>query len=136
LKEKLIKRRAKLADGNREKYGLIIGAGATTKTFLYCFKKLGLIPIIYNRSADKARALAKEKNGFLCLDLHTWDIESQDGETKAQMLANLDVVASSIPGSAPLEYPSNIFNNKPIIFDASYLPKITPLIDSVNQWFK
>jgi len=100
--------------------GLVMGGGGTARAACYALQQMRLGTFyVYNRSTDKAEALASEFGGQLMVDL-------QPGTTA---LARLDVVVSCVPGSAGLCLTDDVLRARsPIVLDAAYRPRETPLL--------
>lgn len=99
--------------------GLVVGAGGTARAACFALKSLGLDVLIYNRSPEKGRELARVFNGTLVEDLSL-----VAGEHVA-------VVVSTVPSSAAFTLPTNILAHKPVVLDVVYKPVRTPLLEQV-----
>jgi len=129
LKRLLKKREAStLTTYYQNSYALIYGAGATAQTALFCVKKMGMIPIIFNRTETNLKSFVKRlskkqknKNVHAYTDINKL-IELLQKDT------HLSLVISTVPGSSDLQIPKEIFKDNPIIFDVSYFPQETHFI--------
>jgi len=99
---------------------LVIGGGGTARAACYAVKQMGVGALhVYNRSADKARTLAEEFGGMPCADL----------EGGVDALPRLDLVVSCVPASSGLTLGDELLRRlRPIVLDAAYRPRDTPLL--------
>ena len=98
---------------------MIIGAGATCETCIYVFAKLNISPIIYNRSAERLGNFPNTP-GFTNFE----ELLKFVGKNNAE----IDVIYSAVPPNSDFNYPDELFRNKPIIFESSYIPRVTNII--------
>ncbi len=87
-------RRALAARNNNSpvRQALVLGAGGTARAACYALAKLQPTELyVYNRSKDKAAALAEAFGATVCNDLGGWGSKG---------LKELDVVVSCVPGAA------------------------------------
>ena len=101
--------------------GIVMGGGGTARAACYALQQLKVGTFyVYNRSADKAAALAEEFGGkHMNEELH-------EGSRK---LDRIDLVVSCVPGSAGLTLPDDVLKARsPIVLDAAYRPRETPLL--------
>ena len=104
----------------KELTAIVMGGGGTARAACYALQQMRIGTFyVYNRSTDKAQALADEFGGKLMLDLN-------EG---AAALDRLDLVVSCVPGAAGLSPPEGVLRSqKPIVLDAAYRPRETPLL--------
>ena len=99
---------------------LVMGGGGTARAACYALQQMGVGALhVYNRSADKAVALAAAFGGTHCADL-AGGVEAME---------RLDVLVSCVPGSAGLSLPPPLLRKlQPLVLDAAYRPRETPLL--------
>lgn len=100
---------------------IICGSGGTARAAAYALQRMGATRVlIHNRTWERAESLAQEFGFEACPDL----------ATALASLEALDVVISTIPGSTGFELPdaTAMSRLKPIIFEASYIPRQTALV--------
>lgn len=102
---------------------LVIGAGGTARAACYCAGQLGTRVVIYNRTFEKAEALAKQFNGEALRSLEV------DGDLPGPVAA----IISTIPGSANFVVPAHVLASKPVVLDASYKPRVTKLLAQARE---
>ena len=101
----------------------VIGAGGTARAACYCAGQLGTRVVIYNRTFEKAEALAKQFNGQALRSLEV------DGDLPGPVAA----IISTIPGSANFVVPAHVLASKPVVLDASYKPRVTKLLAQARE---
>ncbi|EAR99714.2 pentafunctional AROM protein (macronuclear) [Tetrahymena thermophila SB210] len=109
---------------SKQKFALVIGAGATTLTMVYCLNMLGFQTLIYNRTYQKIEKFIGRNGvikGFSSID----DLVLY---LKQNLHVQLSVIASTVPGKAEIDFRDIMFKYKPTIFEASYIPKETSLV--------
>ena len=101
-----------------------MGGGGTARAACYALQQMGVGKLfVYNRSTEKAKALAAEFGGELMLELH----EGVAG------LMRLDLLVSCVPGAAGLSLSDATLRQfSPIVLDAAYRPRDTPLLTAAN----
>ncbi|GAB5362530.1 hypothetical protein AAMO2058_000805200 [Amorphochlora amoebiformis] len=96
---------------------VVLGAGGTSRAAIFALRKLGYQPsklvVLNPRTPAKAEALAKE---FGCTAVK--EIES---------IKDISLVVSTLPAKATYMVSQSVFDQKPVIFQACYLPPETPL---------
>ena len=99
---------------------IVLGGGGTARAACYALQQMNVGQLyVYNRSTDKAEALAEEFGGTVMREL-------QDG---VDSLMRLDLLVSCVPGSAGLSLPDATLKRfSPIVLDAAYRPRDTPLL--------
>eukprot|EP00475_Leptophrys_vorax_P003548 TRINITY_DN12100_c0_g1_i3.p1 TRINITY_DN12100_c0_g1~~TRINITY_DN12100_c0_g1_i3.p1 ORF type:complete len:936 (-),score=276.04 TRINITY_DN12100_c0_g1_i3:87-2621(-) len=95
---------------------LVIGGGGTAKAAVYALKKLGLQVSIFNRTHEKAHALAQRFGIEFVPDLDLFDPS-----------VPLAVLVNTVAASAGWTAPENLLKGKPFVFDVNYLPPETKL---------
>jgi pentafunctional AROM polypeptide len=95
--------------------GIVVGAGGAAMAAAYALSALGMKLYVYNRTHAKAEEVAAKFGGKSCTSLD--EIEDV-----------VDVVVSTIPGSAEFALPEKIVSYKPIIFEAAYRPPMTAIL--------
>ena len=105
---------------NRDCCALVMGGGGTARAACYALQQMGVGALhVYNRSADKAVALAAAFGGAHCAEL-AGGVEAME---------RLDVLVSCVPGSAGLSLPPPLLRKlRPLVLDAAYRPRETPLL--------
>ena len=79
----------------------------------------GFIPIVYNRTYERAVALKARYPGLIvCKELKELD----------DLIEDIALIVSTTPGSADLQVPDRFFEHHPICFDVSIIPKQTPFL--------
>jgi pentafunctional AROM polypeptide len=105
---------------------LIVGGGGAAMGAMYAMKQLGMKLVVYNRTAEKAVALASRFGGSAVASL---DAESM---VKVCGRAHPDVVISTIPGQSEFSLPPHMVSSnvllKPVVFEAAYKPPMTELL--------
>jgi len=103
-----------------ELVAIVMGGGGTARAACYALQQMHIGSVhVYNRSTDKAQALADEFGGTLMPEL-------SEG---AAALSRLDLLVSCVPGSAGLTLSHELLSAKrPIVLDAAYRPRETPLL--------
>eukprot|EP00930_Biecheleria_cincta_P089496 TRINITY_DN78814_c0_g1_i1.p1 TRINITY_DN78814_c0_g1~~TRINITY_DN78814_c0_g1_i1.p1 ORF type:complete len:358 (-),score=59.11 TRINITY_DN78814_c0_g1_i1:400-1473(-) len=103
---------------------LLCGAGGTARAALFAFKKMGAQRvIIYNRTTERAEALAKEfgEGVEVCKDLD--DIGR---------LQELHFVVDTLPGASGFTLPASAVTAlercKPVVLEAAYIPRQTAFV--------
>ena len=71
--------------------------------------------LVYNRTLSKAEEVATKFGGKACASVNEIDVA-------------VDVVVSTIPGSAEFYLPGAIVRQRPIIFEAAYKPPMTAVL--------
>ena len=117
----------KTARGNppcSELTAVVMGGGGTARAACYALQQMGVGKLhVFNRSTDKAEALAAEFGGELMLELH-------EG---VAALMRLDLLVSCVPGAAGLSLPDATLRKfSPIVLDAAYRPRDTPLLTAAS----
>ena len=99
---------------------LVLGGGGTARAACYALQQMGIGTLgVYNRSTDKAEALAAEFGGTCMVEL----------EAGVSKLTSLDLVVSCVPASANLTLTDERLKAlNPIVLDAAYRPRDTPLL--------
>ncbi|EGR31410.1 pentafunctional polypeptide, putative [Ichthyophthirius multifiliis] len=103
----------------KKPFALLVGAGGTSKTVLYCLKNLKIQTILYSRSPNEIKE-----------DLYFYkstSLEEIDLFIKEKGIF-FSLIVSSIPGISNMELPKSFIQEKSCIFDVSYIPKETWLI--------
>eukprot|EP00466_Bigelowiella_natans_P001124 jgi/Bigna1/75128/fgenesh1_pg.32_\ len=104
--------------------GIVIGAGGTARAAVYALKQLGYdgenLVICNPRTPEKAVKLAKE---FGCSSIE--DIKSS--ALNRRLLQPVSVLICTLPAKAQYVAPDEILSQKPVVFEAIYLPPVTPL---------
>jgi shikimate-5-dehydrogenase/3-dehydroquinate dehydratase type I len=119
---------------------LIVGAGGTARAAAFVAKKLGLIPVYYNRTPSKAQELADTFGGTVVESLLETSCEP-DGRSIYDFLGNgiekyVRVVISTLPAATEFVLPSWLIandNKKPVIFDVNYKPFSTKLLSQAED---
>jgi pentafunctional AROM polypeptide len=110
--------------------GLLCGAGGTAKAAAYAFEQMGCANvIIMNRTLARADELAKEfGTGFVAS-------VPEDAAGTLAGLGRLDFVVCTLPGSTgyvlPDEVATFVARHKPIVVEASYIPRHTAFVKQV-----
>jgi len=101
---------------------LIVGAGGTSRAVAYALRQMGLGSVcIYNRTYEKAEEIA---HLFACEAVSSLDDLSG---------GVLDLIISTVPGSAKFTAPAELLENKPVVFDVSYIPKWTSVLTQARD---
>jgi pentafunctional AROM polypeptide len=100
--------------------GVVVGAGGAAMAAAYALSALGMKLYVYNRTHSKAEEVAAKFGGKACTSLA--DIEEV-----------VDVVVSTIPGSAEFSLPDKIVGQKPVVFEAAYKPPMTAILKQAIQ---
>lgn len=104
----------------------IIGAGGTSRSAIYTFKKNNSIVNIFNRTKEKADLLAKE---FGC---NSYDLQDIDVLRDSNIIINTtNVGMGELENISPIN--TDILNKNHIIFDCIYKPKETLLIQKAKK---
>lgn len=98
---------------------LILGAGGTAHAACYALSRLGISFEIFNRSFEKASALAEKFHSAACKHLSN--------------LETIDIVISTIPpnGSFPLH--DTLLSPTSLVVELVYNPRETPLIQQAKR---
>ncbi len=105
---------------NSSPIGLSIGAGGTSHAACYALSVLGIKFYVWNRSIDKAEALAKKFGGLACSDL-------------TQLTEKIDVVIGTVPPTAHFVLPAQLLHKELIVVELVYNPRKTALIQQAEQ---
>eukprot|EP00978_Attheya_sp_CCMP212_P035873 scaffold158592_cov54-Attheya_sp.AAC.2 len=129
-------------------YALILGAGGTARAAAYAAKRLGLTPIYYNRTPDKAVVLAASFGGSIVTEIapdgQEDDIDEKEEETplilnrawfKDKDKNNIHVVLSTLPAAVGFTLPNWMLEEKDklIVLDVNYKPYHTPLLTQATE---
>ena len=99
--------------------GLVIGAGGTARAAIYALKYLGFEGkslVVHNpRTPAKAEALAKEFGVRASISI------------EGLVLGARSAVICTIPPTAKYVLTDSLLRQKPVVFEACYLPPLTPL---------
>lgn len=107
----------------------ILGAGGAARAIVYGFLEAGVSEIrIFNRSAERAEALAKDFGPRL--KVMPWDQRSR-ASTEASVLVNTTSVG--LKGAGSLEMDFTDFHPDCIVSDIVYVPLETPLIREARR---
>jgi len=93
---------------------LILGAGGTARAAAFAAVELGMLPIVWNRSSDKAKDLAEEFRG-----LATESIAAAAGRA-AGASVHIRVVMSTVPAAARIQLPEAVLAAQPVVLEATY----------------
>jgi pentafunctional AROM polypeptide len=110
--------------------GLLCGAGGTAKAAAYAFEQMGCAHvIIMNRTLARAEELAGEfGSGFVAS-------VPEAAAATLESLGRLDFVVCTLPGSTgyvlPDEVAATVAKHKPIVVEASYIPRHTAFVKQV-----
>jgi len=99
---------------------LLCGAGGTARAAAYALRQTGAGQcLIYNRTASRAEALAKEFGFEACADL------AELGD-----LTRLDVIVNTLPGASSFVLPdSSVLSRfRPVVLEAAYIPRRTAFL--------
>lgn len=101
---------------------LLCGAGGTARAAAYALRQMGASRVlIYNRTASRAEQLAEEFGYEVLADLD--DLEGVD---------RLHIVVDTLPGSTEFSLPAAaeaiLARCKPVVLEASYIPRRTVLV--------
>jgi shikimate dehydrogenase/3-dehydroquinate dehydratase type I len=114
---------------------LIVGAGGTARAAAYVARKLGLIPLYYNRTPSKAQVLTEKFGGTVISSLDEtsgeWDGKSLHGFLRKDGGKAVRVVICTLPAATEFVLPMWLLANdskKPVIFDVNYKPFTTNLL--------
>lgn len=110
--------------------GLVLGAGGTARAAVLALRSLGMDVYLWNRSADKARALAEDLGGVTVLeDLSDKSITEAMEQTPGKGgFDGLRAVVCTVPAKAGLTLPARLLARQPVVLDASYDPPETALL--------
>jgi len=98
---------------------VVMGAGGTARAACYALQQMGIgNRYIFNRSGSKAVALGSEFGATALPSIDSGPLLS----------IRLDIVVSCVPGSAEITLPRSVLAAKPIVLDAAYRPRLTPLL--------
>lgn len=102
---------------------LVLGGGGTARAACYALQQMGVGSLhVFNRSVEKAEALAAEFGGSVCQQLD------------AAALPRLELLVSCVPGTAQLTLPVDYLRSAgPIVLDAAYRPRQTPLLQDAAK---
>ncbi|CAM9487919.1 unnamed protein product [Choristocarpus tenellus] len=89
---------------------------------LFAMQELGMDLVVYNRTPAKAEELASRFGGVAVSALDAATLQQACGRE------DVDVVVSTIPGSAEFTLPEHMLKQKPVVFDAAYKPALTALL--------
>lgn len=104
----------------------IIGAGGTSRSAIYTFKKNNSIVNIFNRTKEKADLLAKK---FNCNSYNLQDIDVlRDNDI---IINTTNVGMSELENLSPIN--TDILNKNHIVFECIYKPKETLLIQKAKK---
>ena len=112
-------RRLRCGAGQR---ALLVGAGGTARAAMYALGRVQGLEhpiLVYNRTAERAAALAAEFGGHAVADLAALD--------------TVGVIVSTIPPEAHAMIPDRLLSGRPVLLDASYLPGGAPLSHRAEQ---
>jgi pentafunctional AROM polypeptide len=113
VEDRVAVRRLRAGGGQR---ALLIGAGGTARAAMYALGRVAGLEgpvLVYNRTAARAAALAAEFGGEAVADLGA--------------VGPVGVVVSTLPPEAHDAVPDRVFQGRPVVLDASYLPGGAPL---------
>jgi len=129
-------------------YALILGAGGTARAAAYAAKRLGLTPIYYNRTPNKAVVLAASFGGSIVTEIapdgQEDDVDEKEEETplilnrawfKDKDKKNIRVVLSTLPAAVGFTLPNWMLEEKDklIVLDVNYKPYHTPLLTQATE---
>ena len=98
---------------------LVVGAGATAETAIYVVKQLGMTPVIFNRTYQRALDLKARYPGTTAVESLSELAASSDSPFEPAL------IISAVPGTAGIGLPKSFFAKSPICLDASLNPKET-----------
>lgn len=115
-------------DEKKKKVGcaLILGAGGTARAAAYAACQLGLEPVYFNRTPEKATVLAETFTGTVVSGLG--EEEAELGGHLREVNGEIKVVISTLPAAAKFTLPELLLPQKPIVFDVNYKPYNTDLL--------
>ncbi|EGD78765.1 hypothetical protein PTSG_11780 [Salpingoeca rosetta] len=105
----------------RERTGnvLVLGAGGTARAACYALHYLGFTSVyVVNRTPERAEAL--------CRDFGVRAIDS------AEALDDVVLIISTLPPTAAATVPATLLQSKPVVFDVTYIPRMTPLLEQAH----
>ncbi|MGC9109444.1 MAG: shikimate dehydrogenase [Caldimicrobium sp.] len=111
----------------REKRVVIVGAGGASRAVVYALREGGAKEIIlYNRTFEKAKALAEE---FSCKALPWEELKKAEGDI---------IIQATSVGLKSMEspVPSEIFKNFKVAMDIVYLPLKTKFLQDAEKFCK
>eukprot|EP00639_Heterosigma_akashiwo_P037228 CAMPEP_0194708682 /NCGR_PEP_ID=MMETSP0296-20130528/1548_1 /TAXON_ID=39354 /ORGANISM="Heterosigma akashiwo, Strain CCMP2393" /LENGTH=120 /DNA_ID=CAMNT_0039605567 /DNA_START=11 /DNA_END=370 /DNA_ORIENTATION=+ len=88
----------------------------------YAMQQMGCRLAVYNRTPEKAEAIAGKFGGRALAGLGPGDLEEVFGP------AGVDIIVSTIPAAAEFTLPDFFFASKPAVLDAAYKPPKTALL--------
>ena len=120
--------------------GIVIGAGGTARAACYALQRIqGVNEIrIWNRTIERARALALEFDSHLESDIHNLlslsSSPSSNEESKEASKTEF-IVISTIPAPAQdsIDWDSLLSHGQGIVVDMAYRPRETPLLKSAKR---
>mmetsp|Transcript_18795 Transcript_18795/g.36827 ORF Transcript_18795/g.36827 Transcript_18795/m.36827 type:complete len:992 (+) Transcript_18795:115-3090(+) len=98
---------------------LVIGAGGTALAASYCAIQMGLQLIVYNRTYEKAAAVADRFGGSAVRSL--------------EEIPAVDCIVGTVPSGAGFTAPEHLLASKPVVLDAAYRPRRTKLLQQAAQ---
>ncbi len=111
----------KAKGSNNDLIALVIGAGGTSLAACYCIKQLGMRLVVWNRSHNKAEAVANKFGGVAIAELDE------------SILPRVDVIIGTIPASSKYTAPEYLLKSKPLVFDVAYRPRRTALLQQAED---
>jgi len=106
-------------------YGVVIGAGGTSRAACYAVKQLGLELIVVNRNHEKGTEIANKFGGIFLPELSYESVRN---------IGKIHVLISTIPNSAGYTAPVELLReHRPVVLDVVYSPAKTKLLEQAIE---
>jgi len=103
--------------------GLVIGAGGTAMAACYAVRDLQLDLVVYNRTPEKAKAIADRFGGRVIDNLEDFALSLSSSSS-----LSLSLVISTVPSAASFSLPLSLLDDQPVVLDVVYKPARTKLL--------
>lgn len=142
---------------------LILGAGGTSLAAGFALRRLGLSVVVYNRTLERAEAVAAAVGGRAVNSLEeqvvgTGGLEAAVGGNSGALdgapprassrspssptpetgvlspARNVCIVVSTVPADARMELPHHLFAHQPVVVEAAYRPRVTLLVAQARRF--